>query len=328
MTPNLNSSLEDLETSEPTCDPHISAPRFGSTEHDSIAPILREESSFRHSGWASDRRRIFDALGRVHEPNRRLQAFADCGSSAWGHWSEGQPVVTCNHCRDRMCQPCQQARRSALVEAILVAVASASSPVRFLTFTLKHVRVPLASQLDRLYACFKALRRRPLWRSNVRGGALFLEVKVGKDGLYHPHLHVLAEGSYIDQGALSKEWFAVTGNSYIVDVRAVPDPRKRAVYVTKYATKPADVSVIRCPEKLDEFLVSIKGRRLFQPFGSWRALLPSDQDETPKGVMLPLGSLYTIAARATEGSHACRMWWSMALLRWPRLGVFQRPPPA
>lgn len=325
VTP-LNSSLEPLETSEPSAAVHISCPRFGSSEHDSIAPILPEESSFRHSGWAADRRRIWDALQRCHEPQRRVQAFADCGSAAWGHWCEGEPVVTCNHCRDRLCQPCQVARRARLVEAVLVAMAGADSRVRFLTFTLKHNATPLAAQLDRLYLAFRTLRRTRLWRDACTGGAFFLEVKVGDDGLYHPHLHVLAEGGFIDQRALSAAWHGITGDSFMVHITAVNDPMKRASYVTKYATKPCDSSVIRDPAKLDEFLVAIKGRRLYQPFGAWRALLPSDDADEPARALIPIAALSTIYARARDGCEASRRWWSLALAKWPRLAVFAPHP--
>lgn len=325
VTP-LNSSLEPLETSEPSAGVHISAPRYGSPEHDPIAPILPEESSFRHSGWALDRRRVYDALLRCHEPNRRCAAFADCGSAAWGHWCEGEPVITCNHCRDRLCQPCQVARRARLVEAIMFAMAGADSRVRFLTFTLKHNNTPLTAQLDRLYLAFRTLRRTSLWRKAVAGGAFFLEVKVGDDGLYHPHLHVLAEGGFIDQRELSAAWHGITGDSFMVHITAVNDPMKRAAYVTKYATKPADSTVIRDPAKLDEFLVAIKGRRLYQPFGTWRALLPADDEDEPKRVLVSLGSIYTICARAAAGDHASRMWWSMATAKWPHLAVFAPHP--
>lgn len=243
-------------------------------------------------------------------------------------------MITCNHCRDRLCQPCQTARRAHLVEAILFAVAGALTRVRFMTFTLKHNRTPLTAQLDRLYLAFRTLRRTKLWRESQTGGAFFLEVKVGDDGLYHPHLHVLAEGTFVEQRDLCATWHAITGDSFIVDVREVTDPQKRASYVTKYATKPADSTVIRDAAKLDEFLIAIKGRRLYQPFGKWRALLPADADDEPARTLTSIGSIYTICARAAEGCHASRMWWSMATAKWPHLELFRHaqphtfPPPA
>lgn len=315
-------SLVLLETTEPSAGVHISVPRYGSADHDSIAPILPEESTFRHSGWAPDRRRIFDSLTRVHEPQRRLQAFADCGSSAWARWDENEPCITCNLCRDRLCVPCQSARRARLIEAILVAIVDAPARTSFLTFTLKHNHNPLKDQIDRLYTSFRTLRRRPIWKSAVTGGALFLEVKLGKDGLWHPHLHVICQSEFIDQKSLSMAWYAVTGDSFIVDIQRIKDPSRRASYVTKYATKPADSSVVRVPDRLDEFVCAIKGRRLYQPFGDWRALLPADDDSAPVRLTIAIGSLSSVAARAASGDHACRLWWSKATLRWPHLLVF------
>lgn len=234
--------------------------------------------------------------------------------------------MTCNHCRDRLCQPCQTARRAHLIEAILVALDGAKTDVRFVTLTLKHNDTPLTAQLDRLYLAFRTLRRTKFWKAAVRGGAFFLEVKVGDDNRYHPHLHILCETPWLDQRELVETWLGITGDSFICHVKPIDDPLHRAKYVTKYATKPADPSVIRNPAKLDEFLLAIKGRRLYQPFGTWRALLPSDSDDEPKRVLVSLGSIYTIRQRAVAGDEASRRWWSMALAKWPHLAVFAPHP--
>lgn len=321
-----SSPVQPLETTEPSTGEHISHPRYGSPDYDSLAPIDAQESAFRHRAWASDRRKVYEALGRCHESQRRVDRFVNCGSSAWGGWCDGEPTITCNLCRDRLCQPCQVARRARLVEAICCRVADAHQSIRFMTFTTKHNSSPLSDQIDRLYASFRTLRRRPFWKQWAVGGALFLEVKVGRDGLYHPHLHVLVEGHWMDQKSLCAEWYAVTGDSFIVDVRSCPDARSRAGYVTKYATKPADSSILNVPAKLDEFLVAIKGRRLYQPFGTWTALLKDvDNDDAPRHI-IPLGSIATICARARAGDHASRLWWSKATLRWPHLNVFAPHP--
>ncbi len=323
---SLNSSLVKQETSEPSTAVHISHPRYGSPEHDSIPSIDPEESCFRHQCWAADRRRVYNALCRTNQGERRTQAFADCGSGLWLQHDGSGLVLTCNHCHDRLCLVCQLSRRARLVEAILVAMVDAKKPVRFVTLTLKHNHTPLADQLDRLYRSFKVLRRRPLWKNAVTGGAMFLEVKVGADNLWHPHLHILCETDWLDQVALCKDWYAVTGDSFRCDVRPVPDAKRRAEYVTKYATKPCDFSVLHFPERLDEFVVAIKGRRLYQPFGSWTALLPKDSDETPKVKLKPLGSVYTLASNAAAGDPDAQCLWAQALAAFPRLSVFTPHP--
>jgi hypothetical protein len=39
------------------------------------------------------------------------------------------------------------------------------------------------------------------------------------DGMWHPHLHVIAEGRFLDKHALSAAWHHATGDSFVVDIR-------------------------------------------------------------------------------------------------------------
>lgn len=288
--------------------------------------MLREESAFRHSGWAPQRRAVYDALMRTGQSNRRLQAFADCGGSLWLHSDGGELALTCNHCHDRLCVPCQAGRRAALVERLCVRCAEVEQRVRFVTLTLKCQPVPLVDQLDRLTASFRRLRQRKWWISRVVGGAAFLEVKLGRDShQWHVHLHILCEGTFLDQRELSAEWHAVTGDSYITDVRALVDARSRAGYVAKYATKPLDGSVVNSPVHLDEAVVGLRGRRLFQCFGTWSALLPDD-DAAPC-TLTPIGNLSGLHADALRGDATARRWMEAALRKWPTLAdAFPLPP--
>jgi hypothetical protein len=142
---------------------------------------------------------------------------------------------------------------------------------RFLTFTLKCNNRPLLERLNRLYTCFNLLRRREFWRSHVTGGAAFCEVKLGKTpGNWHVHLHCIIAGGWVEQSKLADEWFAVTGDSYIVDIQAIPDPAVRARYVAGYVSKPSSKDVYEIPAALDEMVLALRGRRLCFTFGTWR----------------------------------------------------------
>lgn len=68
------------------------------------------------------------------------------------------------------------------------------------------------------------------------------EVKRGKNsGDWHPHCHmVVLHADPIDHDALSKEWLAITGDSFIVDAQALhhqEDPAADFCEVFKYAVK-------------------------------------------------------------------------------------------
>lgn len=246
-----------------------------------VTPIEKAEVAFRHSGWLRNRRRVWLALSRTNQSGSRRDRFCNCGSGCTVHFSPSRDAfkLSANYCRDRVCTPCGIARSRQVERAVKDFVGSRT--VRFVTFTLRHNKfISLKDQLDRLYACFVQLRRRIWWKGLVTGGCAILEVKVGQDGLWHPHLHCLIEGEYLPHNALSREWYAVTGDSSIVDVRRVGEERNEIKYVCSYVGKPLDQSIYNSDVRLDEFIVAIKGRRLIVKFGSWSKL---DIDADPPG---------------------------------------------
>ena len=109
--------------------------------------------------------------------------------------------------------------------------------------------------------------------STLAGGAAWLELKLASDHTHwHPHLHVLHEGRYIEQGWLATDWHRITGDSYIVDVRNIKGHRDVVRYVTSYASKPLGLALTHHRSMLIEALADMTARRLMTTFGSWRGL--------------------------------------------------------
>lgn len=252
-----------------------------------------EEAWRRHATWAARRQETWDALQRVKPAAASTVRFAYCGSQLWvqhngtpgrGGVDATKARTICNCCRHRLCVACCRSAGWIVKENIRKALQGKTH--RFLTFTLRHNRTPLADQIDRLYRCFNVVRRRSEIAASIIGGVIVLEIKVsGKDGLWHPHLHVLAEGTWIDQKVLSKHWYAVTGDSFKVDIRAIEDEDRGALYVSKYVTKPVDDSVYAHPEMLDEYIEALDRRKTLATFGSWRGkrvTVPAKDDGTPE----------------------------------------------
>lgn len=259
-----------LETSEAGCDPYIRSPRWGPADGDDVAPCLPGESQVRHGQWAARRNRIYRSLLRVGASCRRVQNYTNCGGTLWAVADGSELSLVCNRCHDRLCEPCQRERQGAVIEGVLLKCHDAGDSLRFVTLTLRHVRTPLSQQIDRLLACFKLLRNHPKLKGRMDGGAWFQETKLDKWGrLWHPHLHVIVAGDFISTDLLSACWREVTGDSFIVKILKIDDTADRARYVTKYSTKPLHPKVTLDTEKLDEFVKAIKGRRLYQCFGSW-----------------------------------------------------------
>ena len=322
----LDNAQRSLETSVGT-DCSLPVSYYGSVDHhDGFSPSLPREASFRHQGWAAPRRRIYASLMRVGESCRRVQHFGECGSSLW-LMKDGQEIsLSCNCCHDRLCIPCQKTRQSGLVEAIMLRMHDSTAPCRFLTLTLKHSDAPLSAQLSRLTQSFRSLRQHPEISSALSGGAWFIEVKLSKDkARWHPHLHVIVEGSYVDQKLLSRCWLHVTGDSYIVDIRAIDNARHRVMYVTKYATKPLANEVTLVPSKLDEFVLAIKGKRLYQCFGRWSRAVK--KTTAPKSKRTMVGRVDSLWHDAVNGDLQALVYLHQAHARWPKLRThFPLPP--
>lgn len=290
-------------------------------------PIELREAIFRHSGWRHQRQAVWESLKRTGASRHRLDRFANCGGACYVEVSPstGDVRITGNFCHDRLCVPCGTARAHKISQALLTQLPE--GPIRFLTLTLRHSDTPLRDQVDRLYRSFAVLRRRKWWLARVTGGAAFVEVKLSdKDGLWHPHLHVLIGGVWLDQKELSQEWHAVTGDSSIVKVLAVPDRKAATGYVAKYSAKPVEGEVYRHPEKLDECSLALKARRLCFTFQSWRGI---DLDATPAHVddWRPIGPLSRLFSDAEAGDDDARLIVE-ALLNHDKLPWFRdRAPP-
>lgn len=295
-TTGLSASLDTEETPVEAVD-----------RYDASLPLPFDvESNFRHSGSQPLRRRVYNALrdlcfdanghnrGLASELDRkgrplvwavdergiedapftprRFAAYGACGANAWVLQSLTDPErlkVACDRCHDRFCPAC--AREAATVARGKLLEKIKRGVHRFVTFTLRAEQESLRDSLQRLYTSFRRLRQRVFWKRRVEGGIAFVEIKWNQSAKrWHPHLHVLTHGAYIPQKDLGKEWYAVTGDSWIVDVRLVKDARSGADYVAKYATKGYDVSVTNDVDRLKEAMLAMHGKRLVIAFGDWK----------------------------------------------------------
>lgn len=245
-------------------------------------PVLNE--TFRHSGWQRRRQLVLDALDRTFAKHHRVAAFCQCGGDFWVLRNKAEPdrfKVVPDFCHDRLCLPCS-AIRAARIRRNLASKLLPQTH-RFLTLTVRSNGEPLAKLLDHLYRSFRRLRQKLLWKERVYGGVAFLEVTCNSlTGGWHPHLHCILEGLYIDRPDLTKLWLACTGDSHHVHLRRIHNQAQLLRYVTKYSTKALPASVLNVPWRLDEALVTLADRRLVVCFGRWRKwkLLadPADKD--------------------------------------------------
>lgn len=246
-----------------------------------------------------------------------MDAFCNCGSGVWLQVNKaGDDVkIVCNTCRDRWCVPCQS-KRAAQIRESLTRILHGKT-YRHIVLTLRASNTPLKDQLDRLNRSFQVLRRRDSWKQHVEGGVAVLELKVGEgSGMWHPHLHILCEGSFYDQKELSNEWHAVTGDSSITWICRNKSIDEDAGYLTKYITKSADASVFQHEEMFDELVISLRGRRLCTTFGSWRGI-ELEPSEKPDGEWLSIGRVDSLISKAKSGDVEALRWVDVLIRKYP-----------
>ncbi len=183
-------------------------------------------------------------------------------------------------CEHRLCPRC--ARRRAKKQVAAWTDAAKRVPKRrgyrwrFVTLTLRvgstqgrlfgfgPATIDLQADVVRIKDCLARLRRR--WRRTADGLAGFYNVEVGhKVTGRNVHLHVLVYSPWIDQADLAEEWEALTGDSRVVDVRAVRGGIHGAMKeVAKYITK---LNLHRDVDELVAIHLAMKGKATGRAFG-------------------------------------------------------------
>lgn len=295
----------DAETQTPVQPPETELQFAVERAWGSQVRCMTLSTTFRHSGWRRDRSLIYHALDRTGQPMGRRDEFAQCGSHAYVLRSLDDPTrhrLAGSSCHDRFCLPCAKERSHAIALNVIERIQK--KEVRFLTLTVRSTNETLTELLDKLYTSFQALRRRVFWGKHVRGGVAFLEIKWNPQAnRWHPHFHVLMQGRYMPKQALKSLWYEITGDSYIIDIRLVRDSTAAGQYVAKYASKPFNSSFVGRPHRLDEAILSLKGRKLVLTFGTWRGVTVARtvSDDAWESV----GSLHDFITRAAHGDEYC-----------------------
>ncbi len=265
------------------------------------------EVAWRHRDWQPTRRRVYRALHAAGLSDRTLARFAWCGCAAWVEkhpTEEHRYRVRCQKCKNRWCLPCAREKARRLWRQITAYCEGRA--VRLITLTIRHQAQPLRVQVDWLLQSFAKLRKRRLWKDNITGGIAVLEVhhNGGRTG-WHPHLHILAEGAFINQRDLAVAWHTCTTTSYVVDIRA-PSSGPRAVsYVLKYLSRPLHKKISHNPTLLAEAVEALHNRKLLITFGTWRDLRLTDPDPEPVD-WTPVAPLAEILRKAANGDTEAR----------------------
>lgn len=171
------------------------------------------------------------------------------------------------NCGDRLCKVCGGRRVRRLVMLYRDFISRVREErLRFITVSMKNDLDGFESmkKFDRCFHEFVDLLRA---RGYVEGGCYGIHLTNSNEGKgWHPNGHIIAEGKFLPQELASQWWKEVTGDSWTVWINTITKSQMNVlVYILGYCADGRGVS----PELVGEYNQIMKGRRLFQTFGTW-----------------------------------------------------------
>lgn len=237
------------------------------TTADSIDPPLYRSVCLKHCRTEFiATQQLYRHLDSVEGRNRE-EALLKCRTRAWfvRNKTDGSVRVASNSCRLRWCPVCAQSRQNYIRHSVHEWFQTADHP-KFLTVTVKHSQECLTDQINKLYNAWRKLRRDPFVTSNCTGGLWFFQLCWNPERHeWHPHIHAIVTGKYMDYKLLRKRWLEYTGDSQVLVIKTIKDPKQIGNYVARYAARPCQLSTLPLKEAV-EAMTCLYGRRIA---GSW-----------------------------------------------------------
>jgi hypothetical protein len=224
--------------------------------------------------------------------DKLADALGDCGNYATFHdyFTIGQTrlAMMCTCKKHLLCPLCAIRRGAKALRVYLdrVNFLLTADPLlvpHMVTFTVKNGpdlaerQAHLANSLRYLHKLRHLRRGHEVAKAS---SAVWAYELTNKGNGWHPHAHAIWLCHQApDMHKLRDEWHAITGDSFMVDVRPInmANPIEGFLEVFKYALKFSDLAD---PQRLHAYKV-LRGKRLQDSFGALRGLdvEPSDADE-------------------------------------------------
>lgn len=199
---------------------------------------------------------------------KQLWICGGCGQTSYVNYS----------CHRRICALCAYRISTKRAHAVKQLFLTMKNP-KWLTLTMERSD-NLAAGVARIRKAFAKWRRLKAIKRRIDGGIYQIECKPKADG-WHIHLHALIDSLWLPKPLIWRTWaYALKQKIASVDIQGNLSGRKIAHYITKYATKPAEIGSDN-PGAALEYLETLSHARLFGTFGSCHNALPKDETKTP-----------------------------------------------
>lgn len=175
-------------------------------------------------------------------------------------------------CSDRTCQECRDRTYWKLFKSWFKLAEDMSNP-KLLTLTMKNKPDLKREYIRALRGQFTRLLHRKYYKERITGGLYVIELKNKGNG-WNIHLHALIDtkpgfDGYLLQKKISDDWFDITQEDMVVDIRKAYNPKASLRYILKYLTKPPQIN-----GEIELYNEVLKKTRLIQTFGNLYDLRP------------------------------------------------------
>jgi hypothetical protein len=113
----------------------------------------------------------------------------------------------------------------------------------------------------------------------------------------------LLDGKYLEQGTISDLWDLVSYGSPIIDIRRIHNPESAAMYVARYAARPAKFADMPLADRV-EMILSMKGKRLCGTFGTAKCVTLTPPKIESGADWMHIGYYDTLVSDAANDSSA------------------------
>lgn len=286
------------------------------------------QKAIHRTHW-EEREGIIDVLaaGAYKADVKRAYSMAACGQTArlFLDPERGKVAAVLTRCGHRLCPWCTHHRTAEAKRKILAVMATMKDP-RTIVLTARSNDRPLAEQLRKLRTDFNRLRHSKRWKDRVTGGVYTLEVTYNPRAMtWHPHVHLIVDGTYFPQPLLSSLWKKATGDSDIVWIQKVTSGQTAAMELAGYIGKPPKIKDMPAA-KLLEYFHATRGLRMLQTFGACRSTPAEDNDKLkPPPPSDKSISVNRIRFLARKGQAQARELADLVADRWPIYQLYFHP---
>ena len=203
-----------------------------------------------------------------------------------------EPVILPILCMSRYCRHCSKAKRSRSRARAEAVVGRFAYRIRFLTLTIRST-ASLEKSTSQLRRSLTKLRRRKFWREHIEGGLVTIESVINKAG-FHPHAHMLFDGSFVRQPRMVDEWMSVNG----CRCARSRDPNRKAVMCCREAWADTKDKYDRCADPACLCEGSAAG-----PAGVNVKAMPSQKDAVREICKYAAKELGACRAKGSDGKY-------------------------